>query len=200
MCGDAKQYVVTVEPAHLQRAGVTLSDVVDAVSKNNSTAGGSVVTRGSMSFVVRGRGAVQDEKEIGRIFIKSVGGTPIVLKDVARIDVEAKIPTGIFGMNDRNGVRDNTIEGLVTLRKGENPSTVLVKLKEAIDELNTTGLPPGVRLEPFYDRSQLIDTTPGSDRAAVVTRRTAPSRSRASCSACGFITSTATAPSHVTDR
>src|SRR5262249_38242012 len=161
--GDAKQYVVTVEPAQLQRAGVSLSDVVDAVSKNNSTAGGSVGSRGSMSFVVRGRGAVADEREIGRIFIKSVAGTPIFLKDVARVGTEPKVPSGYFGMNERA----NTIEGLVTLRKGENPSAVLAKLKEAIAELNSGGLPSGVRLELFYDRSEFIHTTLGSVRLGI---------------------------------
>ena len=153
--GDLKEYAVTVDPVQLARVGVGLSDLVDAVSKNNSTSGGSVVNRGSMSFVVRGRGAVQNEKEIGNIFIKSIGGTPVLLKDVAHVDVQAKLPTGIFGKDDRH----DTIEGLVTLRKGENPSAVLEKLKEAIDELNETGLPEGARLEMFYDRSQLINTT-----------------------------------------
>lgn len=156
--GDLREYAVTVDPVQLARVGIGLSDLVDAVSKNNSTSGGSVVNRGSMSFVVRGRGAVQSEKEIGDIFIKSIEGTPIFVKDVARVEAQAKLPTGIFGKDDRN----DTIEGLVTLRKGENPSAVLEKLKEAIDELNETGLPDGARLEMFYDRSRLINTTLGT--------------------------------------
>lgn len=153
--GEAKQFTVVVEPAQLQRAGVALTDLVDAVAKNNSTSGGSVIRRGSMSFVVRGRGAVEDAAEIGRIFIKSVDGTPIYLRDVASIRTEPKTPTGIFGKDERN----HSIEGLVTIRKGENPSAVLHKLKEAVDELNAGRLPEGARLELFYDRSQLIDTT-----------------------------------------
>jgi cobalt-zinc-cadmium resistance protein CzcA len=153
--GDAKYFVVTVRPVQLQRFGVSLSDLVDAVSKNNSTSGGSVVERGAMSFVVRGRGAVKDEREIGRIFVKSMGGTPVYLSDLASVQAEPKVPTGTFGKDDRN----HTIEGLITLRKGENPSVVLAKLKAAIAELNHGGLPQGARLDIFYDRSELIHTT-----------------------------------------
>ncbi len=153
--GDAKCFVVTLDPAQLARNGLVLSDITDAIKANNSTAGGSVLRRGSMSFVIRGRGAVQNEAEIGQIFIKSIGGTPIYLRDIAKVQVEAKIPTGVFGKDDR----DRTIEGLVTMRKGENPSVVVARVKEAIDELNNGGLPESVRIELFYDRSTLVDTT-----------------------------------------
>ena len=75
--GYLKQYTVTFNPDQLQRYNLSLSDVTDALQSNNSSAGGSVVTRGSMSFVIRGKGSVQDAAEIGAIFIKSVDGTPI---------------------------------------------------------------------------------------------------------------------------
>jgi cobalt-zinc-cadmium resistance protein CzcA len=153
--GDLKYYLISVIPKELQRANITLSDLMDAVAKNNSTSGGSVINRGSMSFVVRGRGTVRNEQEIGAIFAKSIGGTPIYVRDVARVTVEAKVPTGVFGKDDR----DHTIEGLVTIRKGENPGVVLEKVKEAIDALNHGGLPSGVYLDVFYDRGVLIDTT-----------------------------------------
>ncbi len=153
--GDAKQFVVVVQPAQLQRVGVSFTDVVDAVRNNNNTSGGSVINRGSMSFVVRGRGAVEDAKEIGSIFVKSAGGTPVYVRDLADIRIEAKLPTGIFGKNER----DHTIEGLVIIRKGENPTVVLDQVKEAIDDLNAKQLPQGAKLELFYDRSVLITTT-----------------------------------------
>jgi cobalt-zinc-cadmium resistance protein CzcA len=153
--GDLKQFAVVLKPAELQRFRLALSDVTDAVSKNNSTSGGSVITRGSMSFVIRGRGMVRDEDEIGRIFIKSVDGTPIYVRHVADVRAEAKVPTGIFGKDDR----DNTIEGLVTLRKGENPSVVVEKIKAAIEELNDDPQMEGARLELIYDRSHLVSKT-----------------------------------------
>ncbi len=153
--GDAKQFVISVQPPNLQRLGLSFTDVVDAVRANNATSGGSYITRGSMSFVVRGRGVVQDSQEIGEIFVKSIGGTPVYVRDLAEVRVEAKTATGLFGRNER----DHTIEGLVTMRKGENPSVVLDKVKETIDELNHGELPEGVRLELFYDRSVLITST-----------------------------------------
>ncbi len=153
--GDAKQFVITVSPTQLQRYGISLTDVVDAVRANNATSGGSFITRGSMSFVVRGRGAVQDAREIGDIFVKSIGGGSTRVRDVAQVRIEPKIPTGVFGKDGRN----HSIEGLVVIRKGENPSVVLDKIKEAIAELNKSGLPPGAELVLFYDRSMLITTT-----------------------------------------
>jgi len=153
--GDAKQFVISIQPRNLQRFGISFTDVVDAVRSNNTTSGGSYITRGSMAFVVRGRGAVKNDKEIGDIFVKSIGGTPIYVRDVADVIIEPKIPTGFFGKDDR----DHTIEGLVVIRKGENPSVVLDKVKEAINDLNENELPEGVRLELFYDRSMLITTT-----------------------------------------
>ncbi len=153
--GDAKQFVISVQPHNLKRYGLSFTDVVDAIRANNATSGGSYITRGPMSFVVRGRGAVKDEEEIGEIFVKSIGGTPVKVREVADVLVLPKIPTGLFGKDERN----HTIEGVVTIRKGENPSVVLDKVKETIDELNHGGLPEGVRIELFYDRSNLITTT-----------------------------------------
>ena len=153
--GDVKQFAVVIIPAQLQRFNLTLSDVTDAVKSNNSTAGGSVINRGSMSFVIRGRGAVKDENEIKRIFIKSFGGTPITVGEVANVETMPKLPSGIFGKDDRPG----TIEGVVTIRKGENPSVAVDAVKKAIEELNGGMLPEGVKIEIFYDRSMLVNTT-----------------------------------------
>ena len=154
--GEVREFTVNLIPSQLQRNGLSLSDVVDAVRANNSFAGGSVITRGSMSFVVRGRGAVQSADEIRRIFVKSVEGTPVYVGDVADVtDDQAKVPTGLFSKDDR----DRTIEGVVTTRKGENPSVVLTAAKKAIEELNNGGLPDGVWLEIFYDRAFLVTST-----------------------------------------
>jgi len=152
--GDAKQFVVSIEPEQLVRVGVSFNDVADAIRSNNGTAGGSVVTRGSMSFVIRGRGALKDEKEIGNIFVKSIDGTPIFISDLADVTAEPKLPSGIFGKDDN----PHTIEGLITLRKGENPSAVLGGVEEAVSELNKS-LPSGVQLAVFYNRAHLVSTT-----------------------------------------
>src|SRR5712692_3425187 len=153
--GYAKQYTVTLNPAQLQRFNLSLNDVVDAIKTNNASAGGSVVPRGSMSFVIRSRGSLQDTAEIGAIFLKSIGGTPIYVRDVAVVGLDSMVPSGIFSKDHT----DESVEGIVLLRKGENPSEVLEKVKAAIEELNTTDLPEGVRIEPFYDRSFLVQST-----------------------------------------
>jgi cobalt-zinc-cadmium resistance protein CzcA len=153
--GDAKQFAVTLDPARLQRFDLALADVVGAVKSNNSTAGGSVIARGDESFVVRGKGSLRDIPDIERIFVKSVGGTPVYVRDVGRVELIAKPPTGIFSKDDR----DDSVEGIVLMRRGENPSEVLDKVKEAIADLNATGLPEGVRIDTFYDRTKLVDST-----------------------------------------
>jgi cobalt-zinc-cadmium resistance protein CzcA len=153
--GRAKVYAITLNPAQLQRYGLSLGDVVGAVQSNNGSAGGSVVTRGAMSFVVRGRGALETVPEIGSVFVKSVGGTPVYVRDIAEVTTDSAVPSGIFA-KDR---RDAGVEGIVLMRKGENPSLVLKEVQAAVEELNASALPPGVRVEAFYDRSHLIDAT-----------------------------------------
>lgn len=153
--GYAKQHGVLLDPAQLQRFGLSVNDVMDAIQTNNASAGGSVLSRGSMSFVIRGRGALQNEEEIGSIFIKSIGGTPISVRDVATVRLDAKVPAGIFSKN----LTDEAVEGIVLLRKGENPSDVLARVQLAVEELNAEGLPEGVRVAPYYDRSNLIAST-----------------------------------------
>ena len=153
--GYLKQYTVTFNPAQLQRYNLSLGDVTDAIQANNSSAGGSVVTRGSMSFVIRGKGSVQDAAEIGAIFIKSIDGSAVYLRDVASVGLDYPPPTGIFS-KDRH---DESIEGIVLMRRGENPSEVLKRVKAAVKDLNTNILPTGVELKTFYDRTFLVDNT-----------------------------------------
>ena len=99
--GYEKQYAVTFNQAQLKRYGLTLGDVEDAIKKNNAAGGGSVVSRGSMSMVVRGKGQLENLEQIQNIFIKSIGGTPIYLKDVAAVSIDTKVPNGIFSKDYR---------------------------------------------------------------------------------------------------
>ena len=140
--GLAKQYTVTYHPAQLERYGLTLGDVVDAVKGNNASAGGSMLTRGSMSLVIRSAGSLESIRQFENIFVKSVGGTPIYLKDVASVGLGAMTPWSIYS-KDRT---DESVEGIVNLLRGENPSRVLVEVKEAVQELNGTELPKGVKI------------------------------------------------------
>src|SRR5438874_9498780 len=143
--GQAKQYSVTLDPSQLEHFALTLNDVVDAVKANNANAGGSVLSRGSMSFVIRGRGALKTEEDIRNIFINTIGGTPIYVHDVGAVNLDGKPPAGIFSKDDRS----ESVEGIVLMRKGENPSEALERVKNTVGELNDMILRNGVRLEPF---------------------------------------------------
>src|SRR5262245_7128394 len=153
--GLAKQYAVTFQPRQLERFGLTLSDLVHAVQSNNASAGGSVLPRGSMSFVIRGSGALEDMRQISNIFVKSIGGTPVYLKDVADIGIDNQPPSGIYSKD----WSDQSVEGICLMRRGENPSRVLANVYEAAAELNETVLPPGVKIVPVYDRQQPLCAT-----------------------------------------
>lgn len=153
--GLGKQFSVTLQPAQLLRYGVSLQDVVDAIRTNNATAGGGVLPRGGMSFVIRGAGALLDVEAIGAIFVRTVDGAPVLVRDVATVELGHQIPSGIFS-KDRT---DEGVEGIVLVRRGENTSVVLGRVKEAIDELNGGLLPEGVQVVPFYDRTHLVQST-----------------------------------------
>ena len=153
--GLEKQFAITFRPADLDRYGLTLKDVIEAIKSNNSAAGGSVLPRGSMSFVIRGSGAIQTLRDIENTYVKSVGGTPIYLRDVASVDLDHLTPFGIFSKD----FRDESVEGIVLMRRGENPSRVLAEVNAVVTALNANELPPGVQVVPFYDRQYLVDAT-----------------------------------------
>src|SRR5262249_1286493 len=119
--GYEKQYVVTFNQAQLKRYGLTLGDVEDTIKKNNASGGGSVIPQGSMSLVVRGKGQLETIPQIENLFIKSIGGTPIYLKDVATVSIDTKVPNGIFSKD----LQGPSVECIVTMRKVENPSQLL---------------------------------------------------------------------------
>ena len=153
--GYVKQFQVTLNPKQLERYGISLNDVVSAVGSNNSSAGGSMIRRGAESFVIRGVGTLKDEADIARAFIKTVDGTPVYVRDVARVGLGFPQPSGIWSI-DRT---DQSVEGIVILRKGENPSETLKNIEEAVKDLNENVLPKGVRIESYYNRMALIRNT-----------------------------------------
>lgn len=153
--GLAKQFSIQLLPSQLLRYSLTFDDVVKAVQANNSVAGGSVMRRGGSSFVIRGTGSLRRIAEIERIFVKSIGGTPVYLRDVATVGTDYAVRTGIFGKDHH----DDSVEGIVLMRRGENPSRVLANVQAAVTELNNGGLPAGVRVDVFYDRQYLVDST-----------------------------------------
>jgi cobalt-zinc-cadmium resistance protein CzcA len=153
--GQAKQFTLKIEPFQLERFGMTFDDVIRAIETNNANAGGSVLRRGEMSFVIRGRGAFQTAEDIASTVINTTGGTPIHVRDVAAVELDSMLPTGMFSKD----AAEEGVEGIVMLRRGENPSLALKLLKAEVADLNANTLPAGMRIAPFYDRTFLIDST-----------------------------------------
>ncbi|MDB5385293.1 MAG: heavy metal efflux pump, CzcA family [Planctomycetaceae bacterium] len=153
--GLEKQFAVTFRAADLARYGLSLNDVVEAIRSNNASAGGSVLQRGSMSFVIRGSGSLENVSQIEGTFVKSISGTPVYLRDVANVGLDSAVQSGIYSKD----YVDESVEGVILMRRGENTSRVLVNVQEVIDELNSTELPSGIQVKPFYDRQNLVDST-----------------------------------------
>lgn len=153
--GLGKQYAVQLDPAKLLQYGVKLQELEAAIKANNSSGGGSLLERGSTSLVIRGLGRIHDYKELENVFVKNSSGTQVFVRDLGRVVVDHLPQTGIFGKDDHG----NGVEGIVVMRRGENPSSALANIQEAVTDLNDNLLPKGVKLVPFYDRTKMIDET-----------------------------------------
>ena len=115
----------------------------------------SYVSQGGQQFTIRGIGLLRSTDDIGRIAITTRQNTPVLVSDVARVTIGEVPRLGTVGQDDNNDV----VTGIVIMRRGENPSEVLRRVKERIVELNARGLPPGVEIAPFYDRTWLMERT-----------------------------------------
>ena len=155
MGGFIKQYEVQPDLDKLRAYKLTFQNLLDALGRGNSNAGGSYVAQGGQQFAIRGIGLLKSPEDIGRIVLSSRGGTPILIRDVAQVKIGAVPRLGITGQDDE----DNAVIGIVIMRKGENPSVVLKGVKERIADLNNRVLPKGVQIVPFYDRAWLMDKT-----------------------------------------
>ncbi len=153
--GEVKIYEVTIDPNRLIAYDFGANDVFTAVQVNNGNVGGDVVERGSQAFLVRGIGLVNSIDDIENIIIKNINGAPIRVKDVALVNESFKPRLGKVGRGDETDV----VEGIVLLRKGENPSQVLKDLNTTIFDLNDRVLPEGIKIKVFYDRTTLVNLT-----------------------------------------
>lgn len=157
--GITTQFQVELNPQKLDQYNLTLSEVTETIENNNVSAGGSVLPRGDLGYVIRGIGLVKDLSDLGKIVVKSENGVPVLLNDIGDLkygNIERK---GILGYTDKNRNYSESIEGVVLLLKGENPSIVLEEVHKAIHELNDEILPKGVKIHPFMDRTELVNTT-----------------------------------------
>ncbi|GAA3944860.1 CusA/CzcA family heavy metal efflux RND transporter [Chitinophaga oryziterrae] len=151
--GEVKTYEITVNPQKLASYDITPLDVYSAISKSNINVGGDVIVDNSQAYVVRGIGLLNNAEEIGNIIVDNINGTPILVKDIAQVDISALPRLGQVGRDKQNDV----LEGIIVMRKGENPSEVIKRVQERIAYLNEKVLPSDVKINTFYNRSDLIE-------------------------------------------
>jgi cobalt-zinc-cadmium resistance protein CzcA len=153
--GQEKTYEVSVDPNRLAKYDITPLQVFEAVNQSNINVGGDVIEKNSQAYVIRGVGLLGSISDIENIIIDESGGNPILVKNVANVEEAAMPRVGQVGLNDR----DDVVEGIVVMRKDENPKEVLGRIKEKIEELNTQILPSDIKMETFYDRDDLMNYT-----------------------------------------
>ena len=153
--GLLREIHVEPDPARMASLEVSLSDVFAALSKASDNATGGYVERGSEMFVIRSLGIFKDLSDIEQVRVGYHGGVAVTVKDVANVGVGYAPRQGIVTRN----ANEDAVEGIVLMRRGENPSLVLKALRDRIDDLNERVLPQGIRIHPFYDRTELVDTT-----------------------------------------
>jgi cobalt-zinc-cadmium resistance protein CzcA len=151
--GDERIFEVSVNPQLLVKYNLSSLDVYSAISKSNVNVGGDVIKRNGQAYVVRGIGVIDDPSDIENIIITKVNGVPLLVKNVATVQESGKPKLGSVAKDGQ----PNQVEGIVVMRKGENPSEVLDRLHEKVEELNTSILPDGVKIVPFYDRTTLME-------------------------------------------
>jgi cobalt-zinc-cadmium resistance protein CzcA len=153
--GEEKIFEIKVNPSELANYELSPLEVYEAVSKSNINVGGDMIQKGSQAFVVRGIGLLESIEDIENILIEVKGGTPIRVKQVATVDVSSKPRLGQVGLQDD----DDVVQGIVIMLRGQNPGEVIKHLKEKIAELNDRILPKDVKIEPFLDRTTLVNAT-----------------------------------------
>src|SRR5215813_1788451 len=156
--GQVRQYEIQVDPKALGKYRLSMRQIADAVKSNNRNAGGALLTMGQQALPIRGAGLIRSATDLENIVLDATKGVPVYVRDIGRV-VMAELPqTGIFAMDDQP-LGAGSVEGIVLMRRGENPSEVLPRVRAAVDELNRTRLPQGVRIVPIHDRSHLVDNT-----------------------------------------
>ncbi len=151
--GQEKIYEISVDPVKLQQYNLTPLELYDAVSKSNLNVGGDVIEKNSQAYVVRGIGLLDSKTDIENTIVDIFNGNPLLVKNVATVQESSAPRVGQVGLD----LDDDVVEGIVVMRKGENPSEVIARIKDKVAELNTSILPSDVKLETFYDRDVLMN-------------------------------------------
>ena len=154
--GKTKTYELQVDFSKLVANGLTLPQLLQAVSNSNINVGGNTVDIGSQSAVVRGVGLIRSIDDLANTMVSQSGGNPVLVKDIATVTVGEKPRLGIAGLDQDNDI----VQGIVLMRRGEQSSPTIARVEQLVASINnSTILPPGVHIERIYDRKDLIDVT-----------------------------------------
>jgi heavy metal efflux system protein len=153
--GETMQYQVQIDPNRLMSYGVTVPQIVQQLSNNNSNAGGGFYSQGGQFYYVRGLGLVKSLEDIGNIVIASHAGIPVSVKDIGTVAIGQAPRLGQFGYMRQK----DAVEGVILMRVGEQAQVILKKVEELTATLNRSVLPPDVKIVPYYDRTELIAET-----------------------------------------
>ena len=162
--GRVKTYEIKVDPGKLTNLGITPLDVFSAVQKSNINIGGDFIVRNNQAYVVRGIGLLNDIHEIRNIIVTNNNEVPVLVKDVAEVEVSNLPRLGHVGRADHVDSsghtavedQDDVVEAIIIMRKGMNPTEVVQAVKKKIDKLNDVVLPKDTKIAPYYDRENLI--------------------------------------------
>ena len=149
--GFVQQYQITVDPHKLQAYGISLKELGDAIRNGNRDVGGRIIELAETEYMVRGRGYLKGKPDLERLVLKQVQGVPVLVRDVARVEL---VPDERRGVTEWNG-EGEAVSGIALARFGQNALEVISHVKSRLQEI-TTGLPPGVQVQTVYDRSELI--------------------------------------------
>ncbi len=162
--GSTREYIAEVDPRKLLQFGVTLPQVVAAVSASNANAGGNYLTMGSQSVNVRGVGLLQSIQDMQSVLIATHNGVPVYLRDVADVHEGSEPRLGQVGVNHD----DDAVQGIVLLQRGEQSIPALRQLEQKVKDLNNGLLPRGMKIVTLYDRTDLIHVTTATVRDIVI--------------------------------
>ena len=154
--GKTKEYQAEIDLNRMMSYGVTLPQIMNAISAGNSNVGGRTIAMGEQSVNVRGIGVVGSLEDIGNIVITQQNGVPVLLSDVAKVQIGFTPRLGMAGRDDKTDI----VTGIVLMQKFERTMDMVKRVRDAIQRINTDGsLPPGVHVDPFYDRGDLVAIT-----------------------------------------
>ena len=154
--GKTKEYQAEIDLDRMRSYGLTLPQIISAISTSNANVGGRTIAVGEQSVNVRGVGALGSISDINNIVVSQQGGLPVVLSDISRNQVGFTPRLGVAGRDNQ----DDILFGIVLMQKLEHTMDVVTRVRAAVERINSDGsLPPGVRIEPYYDRGDLVAIT-----------------------------------------